>query len=181
MGWCFGFDWRRCSIEAMRVLRIFRITVAVGDVAAARATFERLFGATLAHAGDIPAFDVRAAELALGEDTVQLAEPASADNPVARFLARKGEGFYNVALEVDDLDAAVVELRAQGVRVSEPVEAEPGVRSAFMAMAATHGLSVQLVEVLGSRAAEAAGAEAEDATVEQRLLDLTPEEWSDED
>src|SRR5450756_2431751 len=44
----------------------------------------------------------------------------------------------------------VRELASQGVRVSEPVELGPGVRSAFVTMAATHGLSVQLVEVAGA-------------------------------
>ena len=43
-------------------------------------------------------------------------------------------------MEVDDLDAAVDELSARGVRISAPVEATPGVRTAFVTMAATHGL-----------------------------------------
>ncbi len=132
----------------MRIKRIHRITLAVRDVDAARATFERLFAAVPADGpAQVPAFGIRAIDLRLGEDTLQLAAPMGADNPVMRFLERKGEGFYNIALEVDDLDAAVAELAALGVRVSEPSEAEPGVRSAFVTMVATHGLSVQLVEL----------------------------------
>ena len=99
---------------------------------------------------DVPAFGIRALDVAIGDDVLQLASPVDADNPVMRFLERKGEGFYNLALEIDDLDETVRELASQGVRVSEPIELEPGVRSAFVTMAATHGLSVQLVEVVQS-------------------------------
>jgi len=80
-----------------------------------------------------------------------------------------------------------------GVRVSEPALSEPGVRSAFVTMAATHGLSVQLVEL--ARAAierepespaemQPVAPEPEPAaapTVERPPLDLTPDEWSDVD
>ena len=180
----------------MRIKRIHRITLAVRDVEAARATFERLFGAVPADGpAQVPAFGIRAIDLRLGEDTLQVAAPMGADNPVMRFLERKGEGFYNIALEVDDLDAEVAELAALGVRVSEPSEAEPGVRSAFVTMVATHGLSVQLVELAGTGPyvdAEALVAEpnelpreavASAPSVEQRPppIDLTPDEWSDVD
>ena len=182
----------------VRIKRIHRLTLAVRDVNAARATFERLFGAAPADgAVQVPAFGIRALDLRIGEDTLQLAAPADADNPVMRFLERKGEGFYNLALEVDDLDAAVAELAAQGVRVSEPVEAEPGVRSAFVTMTATHGLSIQLVELLTPAHAseipvavraepdEPADAPPADAPAAEPPasppLDLTPDEWSDVD
>ncbi len=176
----------------MKIKRIHHVTVAVRDVAAARGTFERLFGAAAADAVEqVPAFGIRALDLRIGDDTLQLVAPADADNPVMRFLERRGEGFYNLALEVEDLDGAVAELAALGVRVSEPVEAEPGVRSAFVTMAATHGLSIQLVELAGAAperaewAAPAAPAPLDEPAVappaEPEPLDLTPDEWSDVD
>ena len=181
----------------MRIKRIHRITLAVRDVNAARATFERLFSAEARESVmQVPAFGIRAVDLQLGDDTLQVAAPLGADNPVMRFLERKGEGFYNVALEVDDIDAAVAELAALGVRVSEPAESEPGVRSAFVTMTATHGLSVQLVELARVEAepepeiappAEAPSAEPEPAPAasppaeQPAPLDLTPDEWSDVD
>lgn len=131
----------------MRIKRIHHITLAVRDVDGARMTFEQLFGE---HGGEryaIPAFGVRAVDVPLGDATLQLAAAADADNPLRRFIERRGEGVYTIALEVDDLNGAVAELAAQGVRVSEPVESGPGQRSAFVTMAATHGMSIQLVEV----------------------------------
>ncbi|MBI5284942.1 MAG: VOC family protein [Chloroflexi bacterium] len=177
----------------MKIKRIHHVALAVRDVAAARGTFERLFGAAAADAVEqVPAFGIRALDLRIGDDTLQLVAPADADNPVMRFLERRGEGFYNLALEVEDLDGAVAELAALGVRVSEPVEAEPGVRSAFVTMAATHGLSIQLVELAAAApvpaiepvapvAVEPLVEPAAAPTAEPEPLDLTPDEWSDID
>ncbi len=188
----------------MKIIRIHHLTVAVRDLAAARATFAALIDVTDAGAASsVPAFGIRTAALPLGEDVLRLAAPESTDNPLMRFLERRGEGLYNVALEVDDLDAAVRELAAKGVRVSEPVLAEPGLRSAFVTMAATHGLSIQLVEVPareqetataptapepikpGRRAAPKDAAAPPDTEPQSAPppaaapLDLTPDEWSD--
>ena len=90
---------------------------------------------------------------------------------------------------------AVAELSAKGIRISEPVEAEPGLRSAFVTMTATHGLSIQLVELLAPppqgdwgapdepspEPTGAASPEAEStmAAPDPAPLDLTPDEWSD--
>ena len=134
----------------MRIKRIHHLTIAVRDLEGTRLTFEQLFGVQGERAVDVPAFGIRAVDVPMGVDVLQLASPVAGDNPVVRFLERKGEGFYNLALEIEDLDETVRELTSQGVRVSEPVELEPGVRSAFVTMAATHGLSVQLVEVVQS-------------------------------
>ena len=131
----------------MRIKRIHHLTIAVRDLDGARLTFEQLFDVHASGAADLPAFGVRGIDVPIGDGTLQLVSPADADNPVMRFLERKGEGFYNLALEIEGLDETVRELAEQGVRVSEPIELEPGVRSSFVTMAATHGMSVQLIEI----------------------------------
>ena len=185
----------------MRIKRIHHVTIAVRDLEGARLTFEQLFGAQGERAVDVPAFGIRAVDVPMGGDVLQLASPVAGDNPVVRFLERKGEGFYNLALEIEDLDETVRELASQGVRVSEPIELEPGVRSAFVTMASTHGLSVQLVEIAQEAGqpvslsasqpdvATAAPRAVDDESLpedsapspQQQLLDLTPDEWSDVD
>ena len=155
----------------MRIKRIHHLTVAVRDADRAGETFTALFGEQTEEAHAVQAFGVRTRDVPIGDDVLQLASPLAPDSPVLRFIERKGEGFYNLALEVDDLDAALAELSERGIKVSEPVEATPGTRSAFITMAATHGLSIQLVEVADPDAAAPAPPEP---------LDLTPDEWSDE-
>lgn len=184
----------------MKILRIHHVTLAVRDLDRARETFAALFGVASEHGDVIEAFGVRTADVALGGGTLQLAAALDGESPIARFTERRGEGFYNIALEVDDLDAAVAELGERGVRVSEPVEATPGIRSAFITMSATHGLSVQLMQIAATQSDVAAEAstplghdeppetwesenapESGDASSQRPLLDLTPDEWSDTD
>ena len=190
----------------MKIVGIHHVTLAVRDLNVAAETFARVFGARPDHIDRIPAFGVSTADLALGDSTFQLAAADDRDNPLARFLERKGEGFYNLAIEVEGLDDALRELRRAGIRVSEPVESAPGLRSAFIAMASTHGLSIQLVEKVGrAGAGDRPSADEQPAQTEvstnqwparpqpstdtsvptpagdrlPNLLDLTPDEWSD--
>jgi methylmalonyl-CoA epimerase len=195
----------------MRILGIHHITLAVRDLDEAAATFEALFGARAGQPRAVPAFGTRAADIRLGDGTLELAAPLAPDDPLRRFIERKGEGFYTLALEVDDIEAAARELAARGVRVSEPVESEPGIHSSFVTMSATHGLSIQLVQVTpgtplsrpapnadSDAAAPAVASDASSAPAFRRPeadappdapaiasspppLDLTPDEWSDVD
>ena len=168
----------------MRILRIRHLTLAVRDIDAARAAFETLFGAAAAAPAEVAPFGARTQEVTLGESTLELAAPIERDGALQRFIERRGEGVYTVALEVDDLDAAVAELRTRAVRVSDPVEATPGLRSAFVAMSATHGMSVQLVQgrPVDDGAAEdqrpATDVAEESPAVSKDALDLTPDGWS---
>lgn len=179
----------------MRILRIRHLTLAVRNIDAARLAFETLFGAEAAAAiAEIEAFSARTQELRFGDSAIELASPVDRDGALQRFIERRGEGVYTVALEVDDMDAAVAELAAKGIRVSDPVDSQPGVRSAFVTASATHGMSVQLVEVVGGRAEERGAPMATANSPEQtstsdaaaggevpKALDLTPDEWSDVD
>ena len=67
---------------------------------------------------------------------------------MAKFLENKGEGFHHLALEVEDIHAAVAELKAAGVRLidEKPREGAHGARIAFIHPKATFGLLVELCE-----------------------------------
>ena len=63
---------------------------------------------------------VRVAMLAAGESRIELLEATAEDSPIARFIARRGEGLHHIALRVDDLTATVEGLKAAGVRLINP-------------------------------------------------------------
>jgi methylmalonyl-CoA/ethylmalonyl-CoA epimerase len=158
----------------MRVKRVHHVTIAVRDLDAARQSYETLFGLRSGEPTMPRGLGVRAVDMGPGDTTLQLVASLEPDGPVVRFIQRRGEGVYSMALEVDDLDAAIADLAERGVRVSDPVELAPGERSAFVASAAAHGVSVQLIEIAGGEADEEPANPAPAAP-----LDLTPEEWSD--
>ena len=65
----------------------------------------------------------------------------------AEQFRERGEGFFSISIEVDDLDAAAGYLREKGARVSAP---EPGIwpdsRVARVSRSSAHGVSIQLIE-----------------------------------
>ena len=173
----------------MRIVRVHHVTVAVRNIDEARETFARLFDATVSDVGELPAFGALAADVTLDGALLQLVSPLEFDSALQRFLERRGEGVYSVALEVEDLDAALDALAEKGVRVSEPVEVTPGVRSAFVSMAAAHGVSLQLIEHGRAGAPDegaapgATEAPAPKPARPRRKVDLRPDDepddWSD--
>jgi len=89
----------------------------------------------------------RLATLPAGNAFIELVQPLAEDHRIARRMAERGPGMYSLALEVDDLDAAVRDLRAKGVPVSEPEPGIwPGTRVARVNKSATNGVSLQLIQ-----------------------------------
>jgi methylmalonyl-CoA/ethylmalonyl-CoA epimerase len=112
----------------MRFRGIHHIGVAVRDLEEALSRWASLFGA---HAGSIEensARGVRLAELRFEQGpAVELVTPLGEGSPVAKFLKERGEGIHHFALEVDDLEAAMEELRRGGLAfVSEKPQTGAG-------------------------------------------------------
>ena len=70
---------------------------------------------------------VRLAMVPLGESRIELLEPTSEESPIAKFIAKRGEGLHHVSLRVEDIQATVRRLKEQGVRlISEEVKTGAG-------------------------------------------------------
>jgi len=91
---------------------------------------------------------VKTAFLPLKDSEVELLEPTAEDSPVAKFIAKKGEGMHHMALRVDDLEAALAELKAKGVRLidEKPRRGAGGALIAFIHPAATGGVLLELCQ-----------------------------------
>ena len=98
----------------MKAKGIHHLGVAVADLDAAVATYERLFGAKLEHRARVEEQGVEAASLRIGDSRVELLSSLGEDTPVGRFLERRGEGMHHVAFGVDDIEAELAALRAGG-------------------------------------------------------------------
>ncbi len=75
---------------------------------------------------------------------LELLEPVGSGGFVARFLARRGEGFHHLAIDVDRLDALAERLEAEGVRLVGRAEVAGDRKTAFIHPRDTHGVLVQL-------------------------------------
>jgi methylmalonyl-CoA epimerase len=105
---------------------IDHLGIAVKSVAEAKKFYEQL-GMKVLPEEDVVQEKVRVVMVPLGESRIELLEPTSDDSPIARFLAKRGEGLHHVSLHVDDLAGAVERLKQQGVRlINEQIQVGAG-------------------------------------------------------
>jgi methylmalonyl-CoA epimerase len=113
--------------------RIDHIGIAVEDLDASLALYERDYDMTLVHREIVAEQGVEAALLDVGENHVELLAATGPDTPVGKFLAKKGPGMHHVAYQVDDIEATP----RTGIRNS---------RVAFLHPATAGGLLTEIVQ-----------------------------------
>ena len=92
---------------------------------------------------------VRVAMLPVGESRIELLEPTADDSPISKFLEKRGGGIHHVAVEVDNIRAALAEMRSKGTRLidEEPRAGAEGCLVAFVHPSASNGVLLELVEL----------------------------------
>lgn len=126
---------------------IHHLGVAVSDLEEAIATYEALFGARLERRDSLDDQGVDAASLFVGESRVELVAPTGDDTYVGRFLAKRGPGMHHLALETDDVEAALRELASSGAQLIDetPRRGLFGLEVAFVHPNAVHGVLTEVV------------------------------------
>ncbi|CAN5532910.1 methylmalonyl-CoA epimerase [soil metagenome] len=91
---------------------------------------------------------VRVAMLPIGESRIELLEPTSDDSPISKFLEKRGGGIHHIAVEVDDIEAAIAKLKSEGMRLidEQPRIGAEGCLVAFVHPAASGGVLLELVQ-----------------------------------
>jgi methylmalonyl-CoA/ethylmalonyl-CoA epimerase len=129
--------------------RIYHLGYAVEDIDAASRFYRENFGVEPSEPEVVEEQGIIAMMFRVGESMVELVQPTRPDSPVGRFLEKRGEGMHHVAYEVDDLEAALRELRKNGVEIidEEPRIGAGGTRMAFIHPKSAFGVLTELVEL----------------------------------
>jgi methylmalonyl-CoA epimerase len=128
--------------------RIDHVGVAVDDLDAAIARYERDLEIAATHRETIADQGVEVVLLDVGDGHVELLSPLAEDSPVGRFLSRRGPGMHHVAYATGDIDGELARLRAAGVRLIDE-RPRTGVRNsrvAFLHPASTGGVLTEITE-----------------------------------
>lgn len=128
--------------------RIDHIGVAVTDLDAALALYERDYDMTLVHRETVTEQGVEAILLDVGENHVELLAPLGDDTPVGKFLAKKGPGLHHVAYQTTDIAAELERLTASGVQLIDKTP-RTGIRGssvAFLHPKSTGGVLTEIVQ-----------------------------------
>ena len=86
-----------------------------------------------------------------GRGVLELLESTDPDSPIARFLAKRGEGLHHICFQVDDIAEELRRLRAAGVRLIDEVPRTGADQClvAFIHPSATGGVLVELAQPVG--------------------------------
>ncbi|MEN8163946.1 MAG: methylmalonyl-CoA epimerase [Acidobacteriota bacterium] len=123
------------------------IGIAVANLAEATPFYEAL-GLTVSGTDEVPEQGVKVAFLPVGDGQLELLEPTGPDSPIAKHIERRGPGLHHVCLRVDDIEAAMAELKAKGFRLlsEEPQPGAHGCRICFVHPKSSGGILLELSE-----------------------------------
>ena len=124
------------------------VGIAVAHIDEALSFYRDALGLDVASVEDVASQRVRAHFVPTGGTSLELLEGTADDSPITRFVTKRGPGLHHITLKVEDLAAALAELKARGLRLIDetPRPGAEGARVAFIHPSSAHGVLVELKE-----------------------------------
>ncbi len=128
--------------------KVDHLGIAVRSLEAALAFYRDAAGLAVAHVEEVPDQRVKVAMIPVGDTRIELLEPTDPESPVAKSIESRGEGLHHVAFLVDDIEAALAQLAATGVRLIDatPRQGAGGARIAFVHPKSSFGVLYELCQ-----------------------------------
>lgn len=132
----------------MNILKVDHIGIAVKNLEETLKFYTEVLGLQLQGTEIVEEQKVKVAFLPVGDTEVELLESTSDDGPIAKFIEKNGEGIQHIAFKVDNIEAAIQELKDKGMMMidNEPRYGAGGARIAFMHPKSTSRVLVELSE-----------------------------------
>ena len=131
-----------------KVLKVDHIGIAVKELAVAKKFYTDILGIPAVGEEVVEDQKVRVCFIPCGDSEIELLESTSPDGPVAKHIERSGEGIQHIALKVDNIQNALADLKAKGVRLIDesPRYGAGGASIAFVHPKVTGGILLELTE-----------------------------------
>lgn len=132
----------------MILSEIDHVAIAVNDLEAAITYYQDAFGATVHHREIVESDGVEEALIKVAESYIQLTSATNENSPIAKFLAKRGEGLHHIGYRVDDCAEALQAMIDAGAR---PIDEAPrpgsrGTTVAFIHPKGSFGTLIELVQ-----------------------------------
>jgi methylmalonyl-CoA/ethylmalonyl-CoA epimerase len=130
------------------IKKIEHLGIAVKSLDEAIPLYEKLLQTTCYKTESVSSEGVNTAFFQIGEDKIELLEASNQNSPIAKFLAKRGEGFHHVAFEVDDIEEELARLQKLDFILLHlsPKEGADNKRIAFMHPKSTMGMLIELCQ-----------------------------------
>lgn len=126
------------------------IGIAVKDLATSDELFTKLFNVSPYKHEEVASEGVRTSFFKINQSKIELLEATRDDSPIARFLAKKGEGIHHIAFEVDDIEAEMKRLQGEGFTLLNETP-KPGADNKLVCFLHPKGTGGVLVELCQER------------------------------
>ncbi len=130
----------------MNTTVIDHIGIAVNSIDEALKFWEASLGIKCTGKETVADQKVTTAFLPLKDSEIELLEATDPESPIAKFIEKKGEGIHHIAIRVDNLEAALEEAKAKGLKLidEKPRRGAGGAMIAFIHPKATGGILLEL-------------------------------------
>ena len=130
------------------VNKIDHIGIAVKNLDETLKFYEEVLGIKCIGTEVVEEQKVKTAFLPIGDTEVELLEATDEDSPIAKFIEKRGEGIQHIAYRVDDIEKALEEVKAKGIRLidEKPRKGAGGAKIAFLHPKSTYGVLIELCE-----------------------------------
>jgi len=135
---------------AIELTHIDHVGIAVEDLDTSVEHYRSVLGVEPTHRERVEDQGVEEVLFPVGASYIQLLGAIGPDSPVGRSLASRGPGIHHVAYRVEDLDAALEHLRAEGVRLIDDAP-RPGSRNTLIAFVHPRSMGGTLMELVQER------------------------------
>src|SRR5947209_7839685 len=98
-------------------MKIDHIGIATNGIEDAAKWWREVLGLDLGAIAEVTEQKVRVAMLPVGESNIELLEPTSPESPISKFLDKRGPGIHHIAVRVDDIHAALAQMKEKGARL----------------------------------------------------------------
>lgn len=104
------------------MLKIEHIGIAVKDLEAANSLYAKLLGKPHYKVETVESEHVNTSFFEIGDSKIELLNATHPDSAIAKYIDKRGEGIHHIAFAVNDIEAEVERLKAEGF---QPISDKP--------------------------------------------------------
>jgi len=129
-------------------MKIEHLGIAVKELAVSIPLFEQLLNTPCYKTEAVETEGVTTAFFQTGESKIELLEASQESSPIAKFIAKKGEGIHHIAFGVENIEAEMKRLAALGFELlsEKPKNGADNKLVCFLHPKGTNGVLVELCQ-----------------------------------
>ena len=130
------------------ITSINHIGIAVRDLEASKALYQKIFNVEHFHEEVVEEQMVAVASFTVGDVLLELTAPTSPESTIAKFIEKRGEGIHHIAFAADSVSDELARLNNEGISLinNEPRNGAHDMLIAFLHPKSTGGVLMELCQ-----------------------------------